>query len=93
MKKSKKNENRDKILQAVECILDADTKFLTRLAILCPDAVLYAKDGESIDAEIIALYAQGNRINAIKLCREKKDVGLKEAKEYCDKIAHYRSYY
>lgn len=76
-----------KTILAVETILEADKKFLMRLAILCPDAVLFTKNYDNVDAKIVDLYRQNKKIIAIKMYREESGVDLRTAKEYCDNLA------
>ena len=66
------------------------------LTAIRPDIVLSAIDtildpkyrGEVGDHEWIdearEYYAKGNRVSAIKICRDATKWGLKDAKEYCD---------
>jgi ribosomal protein L7/L12 len=42
--------------------------------------------GDDIDAEIQGLVAQGKKIHAIKLVRELTGLGLKESKDYVDRL-------
>jgi ribosomal protein L7/L12 len=51
-----------------------------------PPAVTPAASSRSDLAEVSALLAKGNKIAAIKLYRELTGVGLKEAKDYVDRL-------
>jgi ribosomal protein L7/L12 len=44
--------------------------------------------GDDLDAELQALVAQGKKIHAIKLVRELTGLGLKESKDYVDRLPH-----
>lgn len=79
-------------IKAYEKIMEKkyDLEFLTKLAILYPEAVLGVEDSTSaLDREIKDLYAQDRRVPAIKKAREVLDIGLKEAKDYCENLTGY----
>ncbi len=65
--------------------------FLAILAANHPEAVIQsaAKLEKCLDRVIIDLYASNKRIQAIKECRAGMGLGLREAKEYCDKISDW----
>lgn len=77
---------------AVAMMMDkmADTEFLIKIAVCYPKAVLGTVDQRPVDTEIKRLYKKDKKIRAIKLCREKFGLGLRDAKEYCDKISNFR---
>lgn len=54
-----------------------------------PQATVRTADlgGEGLPAEVRQLAASGNRIHAIKVLREQRGLGLKEAKDLLDRLA------
>lgn len=45
---------------------------------------------ENIDSELKSLISEGKKIKAIKLYRQSTGIGLKEAKEYIDRLSEGR---
>ena len=75
-----------------------DIEFLTQLAICFPKVVLKAADDhlsikQTTDIQIKDLYKEDRRIPAIKLARVTYNMGLKDAKDYCDRLCNYQPNY
>ena len=56
-----------------------------------PAAIIAAEerlaDPTGMNKEILNFWKQDKKISAIKYCREVSGLGLREAKDYCEKIA------
>jgi len=78
-----------KVLTAYDILKTASTDLIVKLSVLIPEEIIKAAGFKDLELEIMELYENDKRINAIKLYRKEIDSGLREAKEACDRIANY----
>jgi hypothetical protein len=76
--------NRSDTAQCEKCGAPLQTQIPTRDDAEPPTP---APEPGSLDAEILGLMQGGKKIQAIKLYRERKGVGLKEAKDFVESLA------
>jgi len=74
--------------EAIQIVTDEKTDFralLIEVAKKHPKAVVTAKTGTGWEEEVRFLVESGQKINAIKVCRNATGMGLREAKEEVEK--------
>lgn len=73
------------------------SRLVTHLAKNSPNVLVdsyksVTSDPYNLDKELMVLMSRNKKIAAIKLCREKTDLSLKESKEYCDELWRKHAY-